>query len=145
MEQPDEIDWKIIRILRNGNKSNNSIARTLGISEGTVRKRIKRLKDAKIIDVRGLINPSILDDYQIFVVCVNISDSKRLLNIADEIADLENVLNVSVISGRYNLFVEVLITENYGIVDFITQQLSKVEGISKIETFLVLSSCNKFI
>jgi len=145
MEQPDEIDWKIIRILRNRNETNYTIARLLGVSEGTVRKRIKRLKDAKFIDVRGLVNPNILDNYQIVVVCANVTETKRLLTIAEEIANLENVLNVSILSGRYDLFIEVLITKKDGIIDFLTNHLSKVKGIIKTETFLVLNSCNKYV
>ena len=45
--QPDDIDWKIINLLRDSHQNNNAIARQLGISEGTVRQRLKKLKQLK--------------------------------------------------------------------------------------------------
>jgi len=44
--QPDATDWKIIDILRKENQTNNKIAKDLGVSEGMIRRRIQRLKDA---------------------------------------------------------------------------------------------------
>ena len=44
--QPDETDWKIISILKEGYVPNNTIALELGVSEGTVRARLKKLKEA---------------------------------------------------------------------------------------------------
>jgi DNA-binding Lrp family transcriptional regulator len=37
--QPDDTDWKIIAILRRQIQPNNSIAATLGVSEGMIRRR----------------------------------------------------------------------------------------------------------
>ncbi|MDR0732178.1 MAG: winged helix-turn-helix transcriptional regulator, partial [Treponema sp.] len=66
--QPDETDWEIIKILRKGYVPNNTIARKLGISEGTVRIRIKKLKDSGVMEVRGLINPDMLENQQLAVI-----------------------------------------------------------------------------
>ena len=47
----DELDRKIISLLeRNGRASNARIARDVGVSEGTVRRRLKRLISEKIIN-----------------------------------------------------------------------------------------------
>ena len=59
--QPDETDWKIISILKEGYVPNNTIALELGVSEGTVRARIKKLKEAGILQIRALINPDVLE------------------------------------------------------------------------------------
>ncbi len=143
--EPDELDWKIIDILRESNESNNTLAKTLGISEGTVRQRIKKLKDAGILNVRGLINPEILSNQQLAVIAVNVSKSSLLEKKAQEIAELDNVLNVSMTSGRYDLFVEVLVDSNKGLVHFLTQELSTIEEISKTESFLLLRTFQKFV
>ena len=44
--QPDATDWKIIEILRRGHETNSSIAEKIGVVEGTVRQRIKKLKES---------------------------------------------------------------------------------------------------
>ncbi|MBI9103129.1 MAG: Lrp/AsnC family transcriptional regulator [Spirochaetales bacterium] len=143
--EPDELDWKIIDILRSGNESNNSLARTLDISEGTVRQRIKRLKEAGILEIKGLINPEILNNQQLAMIAITLHDSDQLETTGAELAKLENVLNVSITTGQYDLFAEVLIDSNRGLVDFLTKELPKVKGISKTESFLMLKSYHKFV
>ena len=107
--QPDEIDWKIINTLRESHQNNNAIARQLGISEGTVRQRLKRLKDAGIVKIRALINPEVLENQQLATIAVNVSESALLESKAKEIANLPNVLDVSITTGRYDLFVQLLV------------------------------------
>jgi Lrp/AsnC family transcriptional regulator for asnA, asnC and gidA len=143
--QPDDTDWKIISILKRGDVPNNTIARKLGISEGTVRARLKRLKGAGILQVRALINPDILENKQLVIVAVRVAESKLLERKAEELARLENVLSVSIASGRYDLIAEVLLDSNRGLVRFLTEELSTIEGILASESFIMLKSYNKFV
>ena len=143
--QPDEIDWKIINTLRESHQNNNAIARLLGISEGTVRQRLKRLKEAGIVKIRALINPEVLEKQQLAIIAVNVSESSLLESKAKEIAALPNVLDVSITSGRYDLFVQVLIDSNRGLVQFLTEELSAVKKVTSTESFLMLKSLNKYV
>ena len=143
--QPDQTDWKIIEILRKNHVPNNAIAKELGVSEGMVRQRIKRLKEAGILTVRAQINPDILADQQLAVIAVNVAESMMLEKKAEEIAALENVLSVSIASGRYDLFVEVLVSSNHGLVEFLTEGLSSVKHITSTESFLMLKSFGKYV
>ena len=143
--EPDELDWKIINILREGNETNNMLARELNISEGTVRQRIKKLKESGVLNVRGLINPEILSNQQLAVIAVNVSKSSQLEKKAKEIVGLDNVLNVSMTSGRFDLLVEVLVDSNKGLVKFLTEELSTVEDITTTESFLMLKTFAKFV
>ncbi|MDC7241734.1 MAG: Lrp/AsnC family transcriptional regulator [Spirochaetales bacterium] len=143
--QPDDIDWKIINLLRDSHQNNNAIARQLGISEGTVRQRLKKLKDNNIIKVKALINPEVLANQQLATIAVNVSESSLLEAKAKELAELPNVLDVSITSGRYDLFVEVLVDSNHGLVRFLTEELAGVKGVSSTESFLMLKSFNKYV
>jgi Lrp/AsnC family transcriptional regulator, regulator for asnA, asnC and gidA len=143
--QPDDTDWKIISILKRGEVPNNTIARKLGVSEGTVRARLKRLKEAGILQVRALINPDVLANKQLVIVAVRVAESKLLERKAEELAGLENVLSVSIASGRYDLIAEVLLDSNRGLVRFLTEELSSIEGILASESFIMLKSYNKFV
>ena len=143
--EPDELDWKIIDILREGNETNNTLARALNISEGTVRQRIKKLKESGVLNVRGLINPEILSNQQLAVIAVNVARSSLLEKKAKEIVELDNVLNVSMTSGRFDLLVEVLIDSNKGLVKFLTEELSTVDDIMTTESFLMLKTFQKFV
>lgn len=145
MQQPDATDWKIIELVRAGTVSNSAIATQLHLSEGTVRQRIKRMKDAGVLAFRGLIDPDVLVNRQLTVIGASISESRLLDAKAREISLLENVLSVSITSGRFDLLIEVLVDSNHGLVDFLIRELSQVEGISKTESFLLLKTFSKFV
>jgi Lrp/AsnC family transcriptional regulator for asnA, asnC and gidA len=143
--QPDDTDWAIIRILQAGYVPNNTIARELGISEGTVRLRLKKLKDAGILEVKALINPDVLANKQLALIAMRVSEARLLEHKAQEVAALENVLSVSISSGRFDLMAEVLVDSNRGLVRFLTEQLSTVDGVLSSESFLILKSYGKFV
>lgn len=143
--QPDETDWKIIEILQQGWVPNNTIARALNISEGTVRSRLKKLKEAGILTVRALINPDVLANKQLVLVAITVAESRLLERKAEEIAHLPNVLSVSITSGRYDLIAEVLVDSNKGLVKFLTEELSDIEGITRSESFIMLKNYNKYV
>lgn len=141
----DELDWSIVNELRKGDMTNNALAELLGISEGTVRQRLKRLKDSGVLRVRALINPDVLARQQMASIAIMIAESRLLDQKAREIAKLDNVLSVSIMSGQYDLMAEVLVDSNRGLVKFLTETLPAVEGIVKTESFLMLKSYNKFV
>jgi len=143
--QPDDIDWKIINLLRKSYQNNNAIARLLGISEGTVRQRLKKLKESHIVKIKALINPEVLENQQLATIAVNVTESSLLESKATEISELPNVLDVSITSGRYDLFVQVLVDSNHGLVRFLTKELAAVKDVSSTESFLMLKSFNKYV
>jgi Lrp/AsnC family transcriptional regulator for asnA, asnC and gidA len=143
--QPDETDWKIISILKEGYVPNNTIALELGVSEGTVRARLKKLKEAGILQIRALINPDVLENKQLVIVAMRVAESKLLDRKAEELSHLKNVLSVSIASGRYDLIAEVLLDSNRGLVHFLTEELSQVEGILASESFIMLKNYGKYV
>lgn len=143
--QPDQTDWKIIHMLSEGHMSNTQIARRLGFSEGTIRQRLKRLQSCGILKIKALRDPNLLQDQLLAFVMANVSETRLLDTKAREIAKLKNVLAVSIASGQYDLIIEVLVDSNKGLVRFLTEELSRVTGLRKTETFLLLRSYNKWI
>ena len=143
--QPDKTDWKIINLLSNGYLSNIAVAKKLGVSEGTVRQRIKKLQDIGILRIKALRNPDILENQQLAMVAVNVARADLLDDKAKEISSLKEVLSVSIVSGRYDLLVEVLVDSNKGLVDFLTKSLTGVKDLSTTETFLTLKCYNKWV
>ena len=143
--EPDETDWQIINELSEINQTNTMLAQKLGVSEGKIRQRLKKLHDANVLKIRALRNPDILTEQQLAFVATSITESKYLKQKAEEISQLKNVQSVSILSGQYDLMVEVLVNSNRGLIQFLTEELSKIDGISKTETFLILESINKWI
>lgn len=143
--RPDETDRLIIERLRRENVANSILAREIGVSEGMVRQRLKRLRDGGILKVTAGIDPDALENRQAALVAVNVAESALLETKARELAGLEKVLSVSIVSGRYDLMVEVLVDSNHGLVEFLTSDLAAVKGVTTTESFLLLKSYGKFV
>lgn len=141
----DERDWAIIELLRAGTISNSAVAKELGVSEGMIRQRIKRLRELGILSLRGLINPEILANRQVVWLGANVVESHLLAEKAEEISVLKDVLSVSIVSGRFDLVIELLLDSHHGLVDFLIEELSRVEGITSTESFVTLKTYQKFV
>jgi len=143
--QPDTTDWKIINRLSENYAPNSVVGRELGLSEGAIRQRLKKLQDAGIVKIKALRNPEILENQQLAMLGINVTESRLLEQKAQEICELEGVLSVAIASGRYDLLVEILVDSNKGLIQFLAKTLSSVAGISKTETFVILKSHQKWV
>lgn len=142
----DEIDRGIVAALRADGRTNNSvIAARLGIAEGTVRQRMRKLTEAGVVRISALVNPEIISEHQLCMVGLKLSDSKRLESSAAEISQLPEVRSVAIVTGRYDLLAEVLVDSNHGLIRFLSESLAKVVGIESTETFLLLKTYDKWI
>jgi len=143
--QPDQLDWKIINVLSKKHIPNSTLAKKLQVSEGTIRQRLKKLQKRGVLKVRALRDPNILENQQLAIVAATLMEAKLLDKKAQEVSELENVLSVSIVSGRYDILIEVLVESNRGLVSFLTEKLSTIKGISKTETFVILKSYEKWV
>ena len=143
--QPDQLDWKIINVLSKKHIPNSTLAKKLQVSEGTIRQRLKKLQKRGVLKIRALRDPNILENQQLAIVAATLMEAKLLDKKAQEVSELENVLSVSIISGRYDILIEVLVESNRGLVSFLTEKLSTIKGISKTETFVILKSYEKWV
>ena len=143
--QPDDFDWKLIDILRNGYVNNSEVAAELGVSEGMIRQRLKKLKASGVLRIRGEINPEILEQQQLVIVAITVNESKHLDQKAHEISELENVLDVMIVSGQFDILAHVLVDSNKGLVSFLTEKLSTVDGIVATQSFIILKSINLYV
>jgi Lrp/AsnC family transcriptional regulator for asnA, asnC and gidA len=143
--QVDAVDWQIIRILeKNGRAQNKEIAEQIGVSEGTVRNRIKKLTDHKFLRVRGLTNPNDRTDEALVYMGIKIAVNRDSMKISEAVSKLACVKSVAVVTGRYDLLVEVYV-EPYNIIRFLSTELAKIDAIASVESFIALHCVNKFV
>jgi Lrp/AsnC family transcriptional regulator for asnA, asnC and gidA len=144
--QLDALDRDIIEALRrDGRAGNSAIASQLGVAEGTVRQRIKKLLDTGVFRVAGLVNPEIMPEHQLCVIGLKVDETRQLETRAQEVSRLPEVRSVAIVTGRYDLLVEVLTTSNQGLIRFLSESLTEVPGITSSETFLLLKTYDKWI
>jgi Lrp/AsnC family transcriptional regulator for asnA, asnC and gidA len=141
----DKVDWDIIRILeKNGRAANKDIAEQIGVSEGTVRNRIKKLTDNRFLRIRGLTNPNDRTDESLVYMGIKIAANRDSIKVSEAVAKLGCVKSVVVVTGRYDLLVEVYV-EPYNIIKFLSTELAKIDSIVSVESFIALHCVNKFV
>lgn len=137
----DDTNIDIIRELRQGKKSFKKIADKLNITENTVRARVNKLQDEGILEFCGLIDPAKVPGHRTVIIGIKLSEM-NLVEKGEEISKLKGVISVSVVTGRYDLLVLVLFKKGFGLLEFYTEEMSKVAGVRSVETFVVYKSYN---
>jgi len=137
----DEINLAIINHLKDGRMPFKQIADSLALSEGTVRARVKKLKEEGILDITALVNPEALPDQSIVMVGVRLKDMD-LVKKGEEFSQLRGVISVCVVTGRFDLILTVLLTKEFTMMKFYTEEVSRLENVSSVETFVVYKSFN---
>jgi len=134
----DETNLAIIKHLKDGRKSFSSIADDLSLTENTVRSRVNRLMEEGVLEITGLIDPQALPGHQIVIVALKLS-TVELEKKARELNALRGVVSVSVVTGRYDILMYVLLNDEkgFGMLEFFTDELAKVDKIQDFETFVV--------
>jgi Lrp/AsnC family transcriptional regulator for asnA, asnC and gidA len=135
----DELDRHIIQILQvNGRASNARIARDVGVSEGTVRRRLKTLVTVGIIKVVALPNPEVLGYDTEALVGIQVDPDK-----IDEVAQLLVVLKesswVAVTTGSFDIFCWVTLPTSEELGNFLKAVVGTIPGVRRTETFVSLS------
>ncbi len=141
MADPVKIDGtslSIIKHLRDGRKPYSVIADELAITENTVRSRVNKLLSDGVLEISGLVNPDALPGHQMILAALKMS-TVELGAKAKDLSLLRGVISVSVVTGRYDLIAYVLLhpAEGFSLLDFFSQELSKIKLIQDIETFVV--------
>ena len=137
----DKTNLAIIKHLRNGRKSYKQIAQNLGLSENTIRTRVQKLMDEGVLDISGLINPETINGHRTVMVGVKLQ-SMDLVNKGKEFSKLKGVVSVSVVTGRFDLILIVLLKSGFGLLEFYTEEVSKIKEVQSVETFVVYKSYN---
>lgn len=134
----DKIDQEIIAFLqKDGRMPFTDIAKALGISEGTVRNRVSRLTQEQTIQIVGMIDPNQLGFEAPAMIGVSVQPP-LLEKVAAEVATFAEVSYLIMVSGEFDLFVEVLCRDRDHLASFLNDKLLRVPGISKTQTFITL-------
>jgi Lrp/AsnC family transcriptional regulator for asnA, asnC and gidA len=137
----DAVSIEIIKHLRDGRISCRKIAENLGLSENTVRSRVKALTDEGILEISGLVDPEAIAGHRVVFVGVKLT-SLNLVEKGKEFAKLKGVVSVSVVTGRFDLMLVVLLKEGFDLLEFYTQEVYRLKGIRSVETFVVYKGYN---
>ena len=137
--QFDDIDQAIlVQLSTDGRKSYADIATDLGLSAGTVRNRIKRLEDADVLKVIGVVNPNHLKLDAYGTIYLRISPPNLIDQVVAQLIALPELNFLVSVTGDYHLHADVLCADNEHFLRLLNDTIHKIEGVVDTQTTMVL-------
>ncbi|MEW6288097.1 MAG: Lrp/AsnC family transcriptional regulator [Chloroflexota bacterium] len=134
----DDIDRAVIEAMRkDGRTAFSQIAEQLNVSPGMIRLRYNRLVELGYLKVVAVTNPLMMGKRTMAMIGVR-TDGSKMLEVANQLSDFDEVVYVVVVSGRYDLMIEVFCRDHEDLLNFLTEKLAKVDGVRETESFMHL-------
>lgn len=146
----DPTDRRLAKLLSSdGQASVNQLADKLQVSPPTVRTRLRSLIEKNILKIVGLLNLSERPELIAAIVGINANAQGHLDDLMKDIANLPFVTSVSIVTGRFDLIVEVLVAGDVqDLYRFTSELLPRVAApgvINRSEAFVVMKSHDKWV
>ncbi len=135
----DELDGKIIKLLQaNGRASNARMAREGGVSEGTVRRRLRRLVQDGVIKVIAVPHLERMGFPATALIGLQ-TDPAAVDDVASALVALHEVHYVAITTGAYDVFAWVALGSSEELGAFLRSTVGTIKGVRRTETFVNLS------
>ena len=137
----DEKDLKIIDMLReNARTPVTTIASKLGVSESTIRKRIRALeKNGVITQYTVIVDPAKLGYKSVSIVGINV-ESTHLLDVAMRMTEFPEVKFVATSTGDHVIITEIWLNNSKELGRFITEKIEIQEGVKRVSPTIILEN-----
>lgn len=134
----DELDRKIVGILQgNGRTSNREIARTLDVSEATIRNRVARLVDEGLINIVAVPTPKAVGMSMSAIIGVSVQ-MRSLDDIVETVVAYPEVRYLGLATGRHDIVIEAFFEDQENMLHFVTKKLGQLDGVENVETSVIL-------
>jgi Lrp/AsnC family transcriptional regulator for asnA, asnC and gidA len=137
----DETNIEILRHLKDGRKSYKLIAEALSLTENTIRSRVNKLLEEGILKFSGNVQIDSLTGHNLLYLGIKLK-TMELKQKASEFSELKGVISAGIVTGRYDVILQVLLGQDYSLLEFITEQVAKVEDVQTVESFIVYKGYN---
>lgn len=136
----DDIDREVIERLSNDARlSNRAIAEALGVTEGTIRARLKRLRDAGLIRFTALTNLSRLGAMRVVFIRVA-ADLTKVRKVAEAIAAMDQIKCVMITTGRHNILAVGPFSALDQSLESASQAISTIDGVRGLEMSITIQA-----
>ncbi|MDY3548462.1 winged helix-turn-helix transcriptional regulator [Riemerella anatipestifer] len=146
----DEIDKSILDYLvQNTRMPFTEIAKNLNVSAGTIHVRVKKMEDAGIILGSSLkIDYEKLDYTFTAFIGILLTKSNRTQEVLKQLEEIPNIIETSVVSGKYNIFCKMK-AKNTEDAKNVIYRIDDIEDVMRTESMIsmeeYLSDRNRLI
>lgn len=131
----DELDIAIMQALvLDSRQSARSIARTIGVAEGTVRARIGRLDNAGLCRVVAMAEPISLSMVGVVANVALTVDRSNLDHIRRSLIALESTVFFAVTLGASDVMLTITAKDQRHLLEIVTHQIRAVQGVITTDT-----------
>ncbi len=132
------LDLMLVREMAiDATQTTTDLAKKLGKSRSTVQCRLQELLDKKIIKIVPVHNP-VAAGYKIGVLIGLEAVPNKVNSITGEISAVQNVHNVIICGGRYDIIIGAVFEDTDKLSGFLMNELSSVTGVTSVEAMVTL-------
>lgn len=134
----DDLDKKILGYLQqDGRMTFVTLASHVGVSEGTIRKRVKRLEEHGVMKTMGVTDPLKMGLDTVAFIWFKI-DRHYMDSVIEALKQFKSVRYLVVTTGGHDLVAMVVLPNRTKLVALLNEELAAIEGIVSTETSIVL-------
>ena len=134
----DKLDFQIVNMLKkNGRLSNANVARALNVSEGTIRRRLKKMTNENIIRIFAVPNPESIGLHSEALIGIQVDPDKMEI-IANKVSELDQATWVAHTTGTFDIFLWAAVESTEELGKFIRSSVGTIPGVRRTETFVNL-------
>jgi len=133
----DDLDKAIIEQLQeDGRLPYTRLGAAVGLSEAAVRQRVQRLVESGVVQIVAVTDPLTLGFRREAMIGLKIEGDLR--GVADLIASIPEVSYVVVVSGSFDLLMEVVCEDDDHLLALLNDKVRAIPGVRSTETFTYL-------
>jgi len=133
----DDVDKAIIEQLQqDGRLPYTKLGAAVGLSEAAVRQRVQRLVESGVVQIVAVTDPLTLGFRREAMIGLKIEGDLR--GVADIIASIPEVSYVVVVSGSFDLLMEVVCEDDDHLLALLNDKVRSIPGVRSTETFTYL-------
>ncbi|OQY51657.1 MAG: hypothetical protein B6230_04365 [Desulfobacteraceae bacterium 4572_89] len=146
MKKLDALDKKLLYYLsQDGRMPVKELVEKLEITSPTLQVRIKNLLQSGVLKIAGLIDVFKIEKLFMALVAMRVIDDSKIDETLNELSEFQEVDSVYAVTGRYDIFAEVLFSNNMEeLYSFMSSKLPQQGNIDYSESFVVMKSKKKW-
>jgi Lrp/AsnC family transcriptional regulator for asnA, asnC and gidA len=136
----DGIDKILLNgLMQNARMSINQLSKQVGISGAAVHQRIKKLEKSGLIEGSQItINPKQLGYTTLAFVGIYLDKAMNNPSAVSQLKKINEVIECHYTTGDWSVLVKILCKDNEHLMNLLNNQIQKIPGISRTETFISL-------
>ncbi len=134
----DDVDNAIIALLReDGRMPYRAIAKSVGVTEATVRSRVRRLEESDTMRVVAVTDIGAAGYDMLLAIGVQV-ESRSPEDVARELAEIREVFSVNVVVGTHDVEILVVAQDQDALHELITRRLATIPGVRRLTPALAV-------